>query len=117
MKHGELSGLLIRPPGCAPSACPGELHRVNGSGERIENDAGPVIDDAMPGEGSAGATSFIWLYRCERCRATLVVAECRDGSGRIWRHQRNEWDPKPLPDHSAENGVADPAIVSPAAIS
>lgn len=117
MTHAELSESAIRPPGCAPSTCPGELYRVNGSGEQIGNDRDPIIDDAQCGEGPHDSTSFVWLYRCSRCRATQVVAEYRDMSGNLCRRLRNDYDPKPIPDRAASNGEAAHAVRELEAIS
>lgn len=116
MTHAELSQLLIRPPGCPPSSCPGELHRVNGSGERIDEHAQAILDDAQAGEGPVGSFVSVRLHRCERCHATLVVSECRDINGNTYLRMRNDHS-KPLPDRAASNGVADPVVAYPAAIS
>ncbi len=68
--HAGLTEQVIRRPGMPPSQCPGTLVYSDG-----------MVDAAQEGEGTAGESIAIDIYRCDRCRATLVVAH---GSGG-WR--------------------------------
>jgi hypothetical protein len=79
---------------------------VDGSGGRLADDAPETPDDAQPGEGPPGSLVPVALYRCSRCRATLVVSECRDAGGNIYRRLRNDYA-GPIPD-----GAACPAAIS-----
>lgn len=93
MTHAATTDILIRPPGVPPSTCPGTLRRVDGSGAPLPDDAPPAFDDPISGEGDGPVE--IRLYRCARCRTTLVVS----GEGDRAR-LRNAWcksrDPEPL---------------------
>ena len=86
MTHRELSMSLVRPPGTPPSGCMGSLVRVDPSGARIADDAAPILDVAQNGEGDAGASVPVRLWRCVLCRSTLVVADEGDS-----RRLRNDY--------------------------
>lgn len=104
MRHCDLSHALTRPPGVPASLCTGELFRVDGSGDRIADDAPPILDTAQAGEGRPGDVVSVELWRCPACRQTLVVATAPGGKS----HARNAWDAKPAPRHFEPIGLADP---------
>jgi hypothetical protein len=95
-QHGILSDECTRNPGEPPSGCDGLLDRVTGDGERIEWDAPWMWDDAIPGEAEPGKQVPLALFRCRKCRTTLVVTKCRNAEGKEYLRSRNEWS-KPEP--------------------
>ena len=83
--HADLTEQITRPPGWPPSQCRGTLFRVDAEGIAIDDEAPAILDSAQAGEGEPGTDVPIRLFKCHRCKATLVVSG--DGD---WRRLRND---------------------------
>ena len=86
--HAMVTEHLIRPPGTPPSQCSGYLVRVSPDGELIPPKAPAILDDCQAGEGEIGDLCEVTLWRCRKCRTTLVIAQTTDGT----LYGRNEWN-------------------------